>query len=271
MMYPSSKLMVLLSTLFVAGVAGRRAVPLVPINVINLDKDTERWEKLVLDLSVKGVNPKAIHRLPAVYGKMLTKSELEIKATRKARIWCTPGMIGCYLSHVKFWDKVASEESSYQMVLEDDAVVCDDFHQRAQQMVNELQDNVETRDQWDVLLLGAFSCVHPERKYGMYRAQALLLGGGRKQRRVTDHVQIPHRPLGTHAYILSKRGAEKLMRCASKATWHVDCVVWGMQELNLYVCDPMLVFQDTDSQSTVGAVTKGVETWLPKWKMDDYT
>jgi hypothetical protein len=33
----------------------------------------------------------------------------------------------------------------------------------------------------------------------------------------------------------------------------------------------MLVFQDTESPSTVGAITKGVETWLPKWQIDDYT
>eukprot|EP00545_Synedropsis_sp_CCMP1620_P009539 CAMPEP_0119013464 /NCGR_PEP_ID=MMETSP1176-20130426/8463_1 /TAXON_ID=265551 /ORGANISM="Synedropsis recta cf, Strain CCMP1620" /LENGTH=384 /DNA_ID=CAMNT_0006966555 /DNA_START=20 /DNA_END=1174 /DNA_ORIENTATION=+ len=242
-----------------------------PINVINLEKDTTRWERLVIDLADKGVTPSAVQRLPAVYGKTLLKEELEAKTTKKARLWCTPGMIGCYLSHVKFWNKVASEESPYQLVLEDDAMVCDDFEKRAQQMVDDLQDNPETKDTWDVLLLGAFSCVHPEKKYGQYRFQAWLLGDGRRQRRVSSNIQIPHRPLGTHAYILSKRGAEKLLRRASKATWHVDCVIWGLPEMNLYLCDPMLVFQDTESPSTVGAVTKGVETRLPKWKMDEYT
>jgi GR25 family glycosyltransferase involved in LPS biosynthesis len=242
-----------------------------PINVINLERDTTRWETLVRDLTNKGVEEQDIQRLPAVYGKTLSKRELETKTTRRARLFCTPGMIGCYLSHVKFWWKVASEPESYQMVLEDDAVVSENFHEKAQQMIDELQDNPETKDNWDVLLLGAFSCVHPERKYGKYRPQAWLLGDGRKQRRVTQHIQIPHRPLGTHAYILSQRGARKLLNRASKATWHVDCVVWGIRELDLFICDPMLVFQDTESPSTVGAVTTGIETWLPKWKMDDYT
>lgn len=245
--------------------------PGLPINVINLERDLTRWQRLVLDMTSKGVTPKTIQRLPAVYGKTLPKEELEIKTTKKARLWCTPGMIGCYLSHVKFWNKVDNENSPYQLVLEDDAMVCDDFEQRAQQMVDELQENPETRDNWDVLLLGAFSCVHPERKYGQYRFQAWLLGGMWRQRRVSANIQVPLRPLGTHAYILSKRGAEKLLRRASKATWHVDCVIWGLTDLDLYICDPMLVFQDTESPSTVGAVTKGLETYLPKWKMDEYT
>lgn len=263
--------MIKLLLLLVCAFARRVHSSELPINVINLENDTARWEKLVQDLSTKGVPPTAIHRLPAVYGKHLSKRELETKTTRLARLFCTPGMIGCYLSHVKFWWKVASEPEPYQMVLEDDAVVSEQFHDRSQLMVDELQNNPETKDNWDVLLLGAFSCVHPERKYGIYRVQAMLFGDGRKQRKVTPHIQVPHRPLGTHAYILSQRGAQKLLRLASKATWHVDCVIWGIPELDLFLCDPMLVFQDTESPSTVGSITKGLETWLPKWRIDDYT
>jgi GR25 family glycosyltransferase involved in LPS biosynthesis len=241
------------------------------INVINLDKDTARWEVLVQRLTASGVPQTAIHRLPAVYGINLSKQDLASKATFKARLFCTPGMIGCYLSHVKFWEKVRSESVPYQLVLEDDAIVSPNFHQRAQQMIDELQDNPKTRDSWDVLLLGAFSCVHPEKRYGVFRGQAFLLGGGRQPRRITSHIHIPHRPLGTHAYILSQRGARKLLQLASRATWHVDCVIWGIRELDLFLCDPMLVFQDAESPSSVGAVTKGLETWLPKWRMDEYT
>jgi hypothetical protein len=119
-------------------------------------------------------------------------------------------MIGCYLSHVKFWWKVADEPEPYQMVLEDDAVVSEQFHDRSQQMVDELQNNPETKDNWDVLLLGAFSCVHPERKYGIYRAQAMLFGDGRKQRKMTPHIQIPHRPLGTACLYSLPTGGPKI-------------------------------------------------------------
>jgi GR25 family glycosyltransferase involved in LPS biosynthesis len=264
-------LIIIACTLVHSTASDSKAPSSFPINVINLEKDAIRWQSLVQDMTAKGVTPSTVQRLPAVYGKELSKDELIAKTTRKARLWCTPGMIGCYLSHVKFWNKVASETSPYQLILEDDAMVCDDFEMRAQAMVDELQGNPETMDNWDVLLLGAFSCVHPQKKYGQYRFQALLLGDGKRQRRVSTNIQIPHRPLGTHAYILSKRGAAKLLGRASKATWHVDCVIWGIRDLNLYLCDPMLVFQDTESPSTVGAVTRGLETYLPKWKMDEYT
>ena len=125
--------------------------------------------------------------------------------------------------------------------------------------------------EWDVLLLGGLGCVNPNGGYGPYHIPAFMSGGRRKPRRISEHIHIPMRPFGTHAYVLSKRGAEKLLRLAYKATYHVDCVIWGIQQLDLYMVHPLLVYQDS-SPSTVGAITSGIETWIPSHiKMDDYT
>jgi len=236
---------------------------LVPINIINLDQDKERWDEVKRELLSNGIPTEQIQRIPAVYGKHLSKQELRSNATLLARLFCTPGMIGCYLSHRKFWEKTCREPEPWQIVLEDDVLLDDNFCDKVDLAIDELQQNEEFRDNWDVLLLGAFGPVHPQGKHGPSRANAIVAGGGRERRRVTEHCQVPRRPFGTHAYVITKRGAEKLLRNAWFAAGHADCVMWGVKELNLLSCDPVLARQDMNSASTIGVVPWGPETWLP--------
>ena len=73
----------------------------IPINVINLDKDVLRWESVTAELRAKGEDMDVVKRL-RVYGKELSPEELRVSTSRAARLFCTPGMIGCYLSHRSF-------------------------------------------------------------------------------------------------------------------------------------------------------------------------
>jgi len=70
-----------------------------PISVINLDTDAERMTSISKELQKAGVPRHQVHRLSAVNGKALTAQDLEKNATRLARLFATPGMIGCFLSH----------------------------------------------------------------------------------------------------------------------------------------------------------------------------
>ena len=215
-----------------------------PLSIINLDKDTARWRSVTAELSGKGVPMDRVTRLPAVYGKDLSPAELQASASGIARHFCTAGMIGCYLSHRNFWQQTLEGAAPWQAVLEDDVQVSEDFCEKLEECVGELESHPETRGgNWDVLLLGALGCVHPQRKYKLNRINAFVAGGGRVTRRVTEHCHVPRRPFGTHAYVLSRRGAAKLLRRASLATGHVDAVAWGIADLQLLCCDPMLAHQ----------------------------
>lgn len=214
---------------------------------------------------------KRVKRLPAVNGRELTKEQLLDSTTTLARYFATPGMIGCYLSHKEFWNKTATGSSPYQLVLEDDVILADDFTIKLQDAVMELEECEETKNWWDVLMVGALGCVEPRGKYGLNRVHAFVGGGGRKVRQYTKHCHSPRRPFGTHAYVLSKRGAAKLLQRASLASYHVDAVAWGLQDLNLLVLHPMIAHQAFEAPSTIGAVTNGFETHLPNWVLDKYT
>ena len=123
--------------------------------------------------------------------------------------------------------------------------------------MHELQNNAETRNDW---VVGAFGAVHPDGKHGVFHLLAFAGGRTRNARRITQHVHVPHRPFGAHCSILSKRGATKLARSAYFANGHLDVTSWGLKNLNLFCVDPLIVYQDMSSPSTIGAVTKGVET-----------
>lgn len=247
------------------------------IHVINLDRDAERWNSVFFELVSKGVPKRRIRRLPAVSGKDLTHVDLQNNTTLIARLVCTSGTIGCFLSHRSNWEATLEGSESYRVVLEDDVVVSEDFSEKVVEILREIDENCEEtkNGNWDVIFLGALGCVHPEGKHGLNRIAAFFAGGGRTPHRHLNgapHCHIPRRPLGAHAYIVSKRGAQKLVDGCWRASGHVDVVAWGMPDLVVISVHPMLAYQNnTGSPSTIGAVTSGLETRLPKLVVDEYT
>ena len=243
-----------------------------PINIINLQRDTERWSNVIQGLLSKGVPKKSITRYAAVYGKELTKADLLQNSTLLTRLFCTSGTIGCYLSHRNLWCKIHKESAPWQIIMEDDVIVANDFCDKVREVIREMEDNSEMKDNWDVILLGAFGAIKPDGRYGVFRLPSFAAGRRRKRRKVSLHCHVPERPFGMHAYILSRRGAEKLVRAASIANGHVDVTAWGLHSLVLVCRDPLIAYQDMDSPSTIGAVTRGLETKIPRSiKVDEYT
>lgn len=245
-------------------------------HVINLDRDTARWDSVVSELVSKGVPFTNIQRIRAVYGKTLTSDELVSNTTFVARHFSTRGTIGCYLSHRSCWEQTLKGPEPYKLFLEDDVLVANNFPNKVAEILREIDESCpDTRNgNWDVIFLGALGCVHPEGRHGLNRIAGTMSGGLRKPRRLLEgapHCHIPRRPLGAHAYILSKRGARKLLESCWRVSGHVDVVAWGLPTLKVVSVHPMLAHQNMGSVSTIGAVTKGLETRLPKLIIDDYT
>ena len=106
-------------------------------------------------------------------------------------------------------------------------------------------------------------------------------------------LHVPWRAYGTHAYLVSPRGARnelrrrsflrqlpstplhslgarKLLEKLPRACFHVDNVAWGLRPLRLLCVHPLLAKQ-THSDTTVGGLSG--EEWIPAWfkQVDDYT
>jgi len=95
--------------------------------VINLDRSADRLAHMNAELGRVGV---AFERVAAVDGAALDPTELD--AFRKARSsgnpngWL-PGEIGCFLSHLEAWRRIAGGENSWGAVFEDDVRVAADL------------------------------------------------------------------------------------------------------------------------------------------------
>jgi len=217
-----------------------------PVWVVNLDKSVGRWAKCGEEFGKQDIKAE---RFPATLGKAMTDEELKEKVTFGGRYFCTPGMIGCFMSHLRIWEKVETEKLPAVVVLEDDVILYPNFSERIQALIQDLPDD------WDVCLLGAVGCIATEREAFFMKLYGLVTGGGRpspgKTRGISEHVYVPYRPAGTHAYLISQRGAGKLARLCPRARYHVDLTAWSKPQLNLYAAKEQLATQRFDDDTTV--------------------
>lgn len=143
------------------------------------------------------------------------------------------------------------------LIFEDDVVLEAEFGQRLEMALAQLR---AADPEWDVLLLGAIGCVHPEGATNLPQTlsyvHGLIAGGTRRRRRLTADgtVHVPFRPFGTHAYLISRSGAAKLLAQCPKANFHVDVVAWGQPTLRLYAIHPLLAKQ-THADTTIGGLS----------------
>ncbi|KAH8056899.1 procollagen galactosyltransferase [Aureococcus anophagefferens] len=144
---------------------------------------------------------------------------LRAKAITLAPAWakaCTVGQLGCMCSHMALWRKVVDDGLDHAVVLEDDVLVADGFRTEVANILGELP------ALWDHCYLFH----HPQCK------RDLPLPGAK-------HVQRAFETWGTVAYVVSRRGAEKLLARTEGASCAkaIDETMMGLVrdgELNSY-------------------------------------
>lgn len=211
--------------------------------LINLDSDTHRLENFDRFMTRSKWNYK---RFSAVNGKALVRSDnndetikvqLELKKKYVAWLsWLSNSEIGCMLSHVSLWERVANQPDLNRVaIFEDDArthLEIGTLHQLLSGFYNYIKD--QKIDEPDILYLGKAldDCVSYEQVWGdVYRSK---------------------HPICLHAYIITKSGARKLLQ-QRPYRLPIDIVVLNAikaQVLNVMVFHPSLYFQDVVGQSS---------------------
>lgn len=203
---------------------------------INLDRRLDRDQNVQQLLNKFGVQNIA-ERISAVDGSKLDLDEVSLKntvlrniiskqgiidakdKTKKTGIPLTPGGIGCAMSHRSAWKRIIDQNLESALILEDDIHIDQNFHQKLHQYMRLAKPLM-----YDVLFIG----YHPATiKYISPRS-------------VNDVFVKSPRTYGLFGYVVSKKGAEKLLKIFP-IDLQIDTAISeaiGPHKLNIYLVKP---------------------------------
>ena len=165
--------------------------------VINLDKDTVRWQRINEHLLEQGIE---VERVSAVYAADLPSNEIakaynDVLNEQQFFLPLKPAEIGCFMSHLKTLHSfLAQEEKPYAVILEDD--------------VEFIGDVAEYQKQW----LAAVDVPQPVmlKLYARRSVDGACLYNEAAESTIRPRLV----PLGTQAAVVNRAAAKQLL-----ATW----------------------------------------------------
>ena len=215
-------------------------------HVINLKSNTKKLERVQKSLNAISIFPE---RFDAVYGKDLDPLYIDkitypsVQHTMKNGRYIdsnieTLGAIGCYLSHVKLWEALANSNDEMLLILEDDAITNNFSAFQINQFLNEI---IENDPEWDVIFLG-YTKPSPSPNADIPITESVY--------------KINEITFQTHAYLLSKKGALKLLSKAFPIVDQVDSYMSYMaitRGLNSYRGNTSYLKQYNEEGSSIQA------------------
>ncbi len=219
--------------------------------LINLDTSEDRLALCKKEFEKLNVE---FERVSAVYGKDLSEQDIErcydeVGNTRKYKKPLSSGEVGCYLSHIKCWQKIVDEELDYALILEDDFILDEAF--------NEFKSIMPKLVNWDFIRL-AFSCKN--------------LGISKRETITNEHDLVYYRkvPINTLAQAVSLQGAKKLLNNTKRFSRPVDVDIkhyWEL-DINVLAIVPPLIKDRQQSESVITKISggKGRETRTGIWR-----
>jgi glycosyl transferase family 25 len=212
-----------------------------PIFVINMASSIERWHTTSTRLhafSLEGI------RFEATVGKNLSQQEVtnwysaELNRKRHHRNM-TPGEIGCYVSHMRIWEKMRDEHIPFCIVLEDDLTI--------EPHLPDVINKISELNNWDMI------------KLSDDRANPFILETELSHTlTLGNYLKVPN---GTQGYALSLAGANKLLK--RKPFFRpVDVDIQFHSEVNLNITGikPYPVAEDMSFQSDIVASNNGLHS-----------
>ena len=198
---------------------------------INLATRPDRWKRFTNQPVLQQLAEKyPFQRFEGLNGKLIdikndervslrTKRNIMYQKRRDHEDLDTPGGVGCYLSHYGVWKKFLSGHAEQLLVLEDDAILPDDFVEKLEQAFVDLdQEAIKRPDVWFLS--------HPFVNPTMMRS--LDFGDVKYQGKWSYDVRAP-----LTGYILSRTGAQTLCDNAFPIDGHVDHFMYRCAQMGM--------------------------------------
>ena len=192
--------------------------------VINLDKDKQRLHNFYN--SFKHSKFIQIQRIPGIYGKDIDSSQL----TTLCHNFCSNGIKGCFASHKSVWKKIKDENIQSAIIFEDDAVP---IQQNYEDLIKQQIKN--TPKDFDIIVL--HNTLDKIQNIPIYQKLILQILGlyNYSNKKINTNVYKPQFTYELVSYIVSNKGARKLLSLFPKINYHVDVSVFKKyNQLNIY-------------------------------------
>jgi GR25 family glycosyltransferase involved in LPS biosynthesis len=212
--------------------------------MISLNDSTEKIDYLksfgIETVLVKGVN-----------GKTIPDEEIVKRVSNTYKTFGPKGAIGCAISHMNTWKMFLETNDEYAIIFEDDVILEDNFNEKLKLALEDIPKN------YDILYLGCAGC-DEEQKFNAVKFIATLFMSPKTfnpPQKISDHISIPSVALCTHAYIVSRRGATKLLdQLDGKINNHIDICIQNLvldNQIESYSVTPRVAYQTStdDNQS----------------------
>lgn len=183
--------------------------------------------------------------VPGVDAQNYTRDEL-IGLHPSIALFVPKTTIAIALSHLKTWKQFVNDYTyEYALIFEDDVVIESDFEKQFEAVMNHVPKD------FDLLYLGYFGCDNLS-----WLLVGSLFSYNRHHTKINDYIQVPKYAYGAHAYVLSRKGAETLIRAFDKhIQTHVDAQIASMssrKELHAYAVNQRLVYQTSTCSPKLG-------------------
>lgn len=211
--------------------------------VISLNNPSEKLDYLkkngIDPILVKGVN-----------GKKISKDEIYNRVSLFYYYFGPLSAIGCALSHFLVWKMFLETDREYAIIFEDDVILENDFVEKTTLSLKNVPED------YDILYLGCFGCTNKPNLFSILTTPILNKG-----KKINDYISIPEVAYATHSYIVSRKGAEKLLKLLDGKLYnHIDICLQELaskKKINVYVTTPRLAYQtSTDTTSSENLATK---------------
>lgn len=237
------------------------------IKYINLALRTDRREHMEKELARVGI---PAERFEAIKTSDHPWTPWKVKVMQDR----TPGAIGCWYSQCRALAEAYAMDK-HGFVMEDDLVICDDFHKRLAHIENFLDDK-----EWDIIFLGG--TVHAQDSYWHTGSNPDLPNTTlRRDAECTDDPNIlrVYGAFSTHAYIVNRNSILKVLTLLDSIIHLSMGVDWALISLGDKLINYMFVpgcIKQYDNESNIGCgITyfSGFEKLGPYWwqnKMEDF-
>ncbi len=207
--------------------------------IINLDKDKDRYTRIHNEIIENNVGIPI--RIPAIYGKNLSKKDRKKVCSKIYSKIGSASAIGCSLSHIKAWKTMIKNKDKYAIILEDDAILHKNFKEYYDKIKHQIPED------FYITYLGCYGIADINKEYDFSNTVLKLITKyTKKVNKISENVYTPAIPLALHGYILSRKGAEYLLKRIrkDKIKTHIDFqILKYIYKVPSYATHPQLIQQ----------------------------